>query len=312
MKILKPKFWDKSNIGFLSIILLPITIFYLIILRLKKIISKKKMFSIPIICVGNIYVGGTGKTPLSIKIFEVLKMLKMNPVVVKKYYKNHEDEEHLIKKYCQVIVSKKREQGIIQAVKDKFDVVILDDGFQDYSIKKNINIICFNSKQKIGNGLTIPSGPLRENLKSLKGCDLLFYNGKKDINFELKLKKYNPNLKFLYYKFISKNLNKLKHKKLIAFAGIGNPGNFFDLLKENKLNLVKEISYPDHYNYNKKDLDYLIGLKKSFAAELITTEKDYMRINMIDRQNFDYVPIEIGFEDLEYLINILRKNILWK
>ncbi|MBH91142.1 MAG: tetraacyldisaccharide 4'-kinase [Candidatus Marinimicrobia bacterium] len=309
MKILKPKFWDKNNIGIFAIILLPITIIYQAILGLKKVISKEKKFSIPVVCIGNIYIGGTGKTPLSVKIYEILKELKMNPVIVKKEYKSQKDEVLLIKKYCSLIESDRRDLGILKAVNDKYDVVILDDGFQDYSIKKNINIICFNQKQKVGNGLTIPSGPLRENLKSLENCDLVICNGEKDLNFETKLKKYKSNLKFFYYKFISKNLSQYKNKKLIAFSGIGNPNNFFDFLKENRLNLVKEISYPDHYDYSKKDLEYLIELKRRFAAKLITTEKDYMRINSDYQQNFDFIPIQIDFESSEYLINTLRKKI---
>ena len=84
----------------------------------------------------------------------------------------------------------------------------------------------------------------------------------------------------------AKNLLDLKNKKLIAFAGIGNPKNFFDFLKLNQLNIVKEISYPDHYQYTKKELDYLIELEKKYIAKLITTEKDSFRINPFFRKKF--------------------------
>ena len=263
MKILKPKFWDQDYYTFFSLFLLPISFFYQILISLKKLITIKKKFSIPIICVGNIYIGGTGKTPLAIKIFEILKELNKNPVIIKKNYKNHEDEISLIKNYGKILTSKKRVDAINDATEKKFNCAVLDDGYQDFEIKKNLNIICFNIDQKIGNGCTIPSGPLRQNLRSLKECNLILINGKKDVEFEQKLLRYNSKLIFFYYNYYAKNLLDLKNKKLIAFAGIGNPKNFFDFLKLNQLNIVKEISYPDHYQYTEKELDYLVELEKN-------------------------------------------------
>ena len=309
MKILKPKFWDKKEVSLFSLVLLPFSFFYQIILYTKSFFVKKKDFSIPIICVGNIYIGGTGKTPISIKIFEILKELKMNPVIVKKDYKNQKDEVLLLKKQCKILISKKRSHAIYEAIKKKFNTVILDDGYQDLEINKDINIACFHSKQKIGNGKTIPSGPLRENLASLKNCNLIFFNGKKDVNFETNIKKYNSKLRFIYYEFVTGNLNELKNKKFIAFAGIGNPDNFFSFLKFNALNIVKEIKYPDHYVYSEKDLDYLIKLKNEYNVELITTEKDFMRIKNEKQKNFNFLPIKINLENPVFLKNYIKEKI---
>ena len=247
MKISKPKFWDKRSLSLLSLIFLPFAYLYKLIFWIKTFLIKPKNFSVPIICVGNIYIGGTGKTPISMKIYEILKGLRMNPVIIKKNYRDQKDEILLIKKYSQILVGKRRSQVISSAIKKNFDSIILDDGFQDTEIKKNINIVCFNSKQKIGNGLTIPAGPLREGLNSLVNCDLILFNGKKDLEFEAKLNKFNAKLRFVYYEYVPENIERFKNNKLIAFAGIGNPENFFDLLKKNKLNVIKEISYPDHY-----------------------------------------------------------------
>ena len=219
MKIYKPKFWDKKYHTFFSIILWPISFLYQIVISIKETAASKKKFSIPVICVGNIYLGGTGKTPLSIKIWEIFKDEK-RPVVLKKNYKNHQDEIELIKKYCKILVSDKRSDGINRAIEKNFDLVIMDDGFQDFEIVKNLNIICFNSQQGIGNGYTIPSGPLRENLKSLKKCQIILINGKKNLQFEDKLKIYNNKLEFFYFNYFIKNVNEFKNKKLIPFAGI--------------------------------------------------------------------------------------------
>ncbi len=309
MKISKPKFWDKNYYTFLSIILLPLSLFYKLILFLKKMTQTEKQFSIPIICVGNIYVGGTGKTPISLKIFKILKELGQNPVIIKKKYENHNDEESLIKKYSKIIVSKKRVDGINEAIKKKFNFAVLDDGYQDITIKKDLNIVCFHSKQKLGNSQIIPSGPLREGLNSLKNCHIVLVNGKKDLEFELKLKKYNSKLDFFYYSYYSKNIENFKNKKLIAFAGIGNPENFFNLLKENHLNVIKEINYPDHYKYTDKDLENLTNLENKYKGKLITTEKDFLRINSFIRKRFDHVRIETKFEDEEGLKSFIKKMI---
>ena len=108
MRIFKPKFWDNSKISFYSLILLPFAFLYKIIFWINKFITREQSFSIPIICVGNIYIGGTGKTPSVIKIFEILKELKMNPVVIKKNHKDQKDEILLLKKYCNVLVCDNR------------------------------------------------------------------------------------------------------------------------------------------------------------------------------------------------------------
>jgi tetraacyldisaccharide 4'-kinase len=289
--------------------LLPISLFYQILISLKKLITIKKKFSIPIICVGNIYIGGTGKTPLAIKIFEILKELNKNPVIIKKNYKNHEDEISLIRNYGKILTSKKRVDAINDATEKKFNCAVLDDGYQDFEIEKNLNIICFNVDQKIGNGFTIPSGPLRQNLRSLKECNLILINGKKDVEFEQKLLKYNSKLIFFYYNYYSKNLLDLKNKKLIAFAGIGNPKSFFNFLKFNQLNIIKEISYPDHYQYTKKELNYLIELEKKYMAKLITTEKDSFRINPFFRKKFIIVPIKVKFQDEKDFKDTIEKFI---
>ena len=208
----KPKFWD-DKIGIYSIILFPFTLITLIFIFLKKKFTKKIKFNIPIICVGNIYIGGTGKTPTSILLAKELSRLKKNPVIVRKYYKNHEDEHELIKSnFKNLILDNSRITGINEAIKMNYDTVILDDGFQDYKIKNKINIICFNQHQLIGNGLVLPSGPLRESLKSLDNANIILINGEEDGNFEKKILKINKNLKIFYSFYKPLNIEQFKKK----------------------------------------------------------------------------------------------------
>ena len=306
MKIYKPRFWTKNYHTFLSIILLPISFFYQLLIYLKKLKTRERRFSIPIICIGNIYIGGTGKTPLAIKLFKLFKENK-KVVVIKKDYKNQKDEIDLLKKHSKVISCKKREYGIIESVKKGFDLVILDDGYQDFSIKKNINIVCFNNEQKIGNGQTIPSGPLRQRLSSLNNCDIVMINGKKNYEFEEKLKIHNKKLNFFYFNYYPEKLDQLKNRKLIAFAGIGNPENFFSLLKSNRLNIIKELSFPDHYNYTQNDLNSLVELEKKYNAKLVTTEKDFLRISKYNRGNITYVPITLKIDKENEFTDLVNK-----
>ena len=132
----KPKYWDKK-IGIISIMLFPITIIVLITNFFKKKITIAKKFNIPIICIGNIYVGGTGKTPTSIFLGNELKKLGRNPAILRKFYDAHADEYNLIKKYFNNLILNKRRLEGIKSEMHNFDSIILDDGFQDYTIKKN-------------------------------------------------------------------------------------------------------------------------------------------------------------------------------
>jgi tetraacyldisaccharide 4'-kinase len=151
MKFLKPKFWDKNRISFFSILLFPITLIVILLSKLSKIFVKKYNHSIPIICIGNIYLGGTGKTPLSIEILSILKTLNKNPAFIKKKYKFLEDETELQKKFGPVYSGEKRINAINNAIKNNIDFAVLDDGYQDFSFKKDLSIIFFNEKQWIGN-----------------------------------------------------------------------------------------------------------------------------------------------------------------
>ena len=244
MKLYKPKFW-KKNKNFFTILLFPFSLIYLCIIKLRKILISKKKFKIPIICIGNIYIGGTGKTPTSIYLAKQFLKDGLNPVIIRKYYSNHHDEYELIKNHFKnFILNKKRSSALIEAENSMYDVAILDDGFQDYKIKKDLNIICFNSNQLIGNGFVIPSGPLRESLGALKDAHLILINGEKNSEFEEKILKINKNLKIFYSYFKPVNIDEFRDYKLLAIAGIGNPENFFQILEKNNLNIFDKMFFP--------------------------------------------------------------------
>ncbi|HIF61727.1 MAG TPA: tetraacyldisaccharide 4'-kinase [Candidatus Pelagibacter sp.] len=309
MNFFKPNFWDKNQISFISIFLLPISLLIKVLAFLVRLITKSNHFSIPVICVGNIYLGGTGKTPLCIEIFSILKNLKMNPAFIRKKYDLFQDEANLQKKIGPIFQNKKRMNAINEAQQNKVDIAILDDGFQDFSIRKNLSIICFNEKQWIGNGLTIPAGPLRENISALKRADCVVINGKKNIYIENKIFNENKKIKIFYSKYKPQNIDEFKSSKVTAFAGIGNPENFFNLLKDNQIKVIEEIKYPDHYQYPDKELEKLINISKSNNTILITTEKDYFRINSRYKKSINLLKIKIEIENKNQFIEEIKKII---
>ena len=303
MKFLKPKFWDNKNNVF-SILLNPFSILFYFLINLRKFFTRTKKFKIPIICVGNIYVGGTGKTPVALMITKELKVKKRNPVIIKKYYKDHDDEHRMIRKTDDsLILNKNRIQALQEAERKNFDVAILDDGFQDFAIKKDFNIVCFNSKQLIGNGSVFPAGPLRESLNSLKRAQIVIINGEKNKVFEKKILEISKKIKIFYSKYTPTNIEQFKNKKLYAFAGIGNPDNFFELLSEYNLNVQKKISFPDHYNFTANEIEKMIEIASKNDFEIITTEKDFYRIKDYNFKKINYLKLELIIKEKNKLIS---------
>ena len=309
MNFFKPKFWDKNKISFFSVLLFPVSLLIKVLSLFKRFLIKTNQSSIPIICVGNIYLGGTGKTPLCIEIFSILKNLNMNPVFVRKKYDSFQDEADLQKQVGPVYQNKKRIEAVKEALQNKANVAILDDGFQDFSINKNLSIVCFNKKQWVGNGLTVPSGPLRESLSALKRANCVVINGEKNRDIENKIFSKNKEIKIFYTKYRAKNISEFKNKKVIAFAGIGNPENFFDLLKDNKIDIEEEIKFPDHHEYSEETLENLINKAKENNNILLTTEKDYFRINENYKKNINFLKIEIEIENRNQFIDQVKKII---
>ena len=307
MKIFKPAFWSKKN-SIISFFLLPLSIFFQYFLILTSVLKKKKKFSIPVICVGNIYLGGTGKTPLCIELAKFLSESNRKTAIIKKFYKDHEDEFRLIKsKNIKLFTGPSRDKIIKSAILDKFDCVILDDGFQDSTIFKNLNIICFNEKQLAGNEMTLPSGPLRAPLSSLKKSQIVVINGQVNNSFERRIKDISENINIYYSEYLPINLDQFTNQNLLAFAGIGNPNNFFDLLTENNLKVVKKISFPDHYDYSLKELDDIVKYSDDNQLKIITTEKDYFRIKHRNISKIQYLDIKLEIKNKENFVKDVLK-----
>ncbi|MDC1076864.1 tetraacyldisaccharide 4'-kinase [Candidatus Pelagibacter sp.] len=303
MKLIKPKFWETKN--FISLILYPFSAITFLINSIKKF-SIKKTFEIKTICIGNIFIGGTGKTSLAIEINELLRK-KFRTVFIKKNYENQMDEMNLLKNRGKIISSSKRENALSAASKKKYQVAILDDGLQQKNINYNLKIACFNSKYALGNEYMLPAGPLRENLNVIKNYDLIFLSGeKKNKKLLLKLKSINKNLQIFEGKYKPLNLKKFNlRKKYLMFCGIGNPHEFEQTLVKYKFNISKKIIFPDHHKFSNVDLKKLKYNASRDNLTLVTTEKDFFRLDKAQRKNIKFLKIKLEIKDKEKLKKIL-------
>ena len=304
MKLYKPKFWNHKN--FISLSLFPVSLIIQCVILLKKKFTKVSSFKIPIVCIGNIYVGGTGKTPLSILVSKELSKIGKKPVIIRKYYKEHMDEHSMIKEnFSHLILNSDRTGAIQEAQNKNFDTAILDDGFQDYKIKKDLSIICFNSNFE-GNDFVIPAGPLREKLNSIKNAQIIVINGYKNLKFEKKILEINNNIDIYYSKYKAINYAKFSQKELLVITGIGNPENFLELLNSHKLKIAKKYIFPDHYTFSKEDLNNFKNEAKKNGYQIICTEKDYHRIKKYSVDEIDFLRVELVLEKKETLIKKIQ------
>ena len=312
MNFKKPKFWDYKNPNLLSFFLLPLTIFIEINNFLLKLKKRKKNQRIKSICIGNIYIGGTGKTPLTIKVYKILKKIGFIPIVGKKKYTNQIDEITILKKNVNLIVKNSRNEIIDTVEKNQKKVIIFDDGLQDKNISYDLNVVCFDSSNLIGNGFLIPAGPLREKINSLSNYDCLILKGenRNTKKFIKTIKYINKKIKIFSTYMEVKNLKKLRRsKKYVIFSGIGNPKSFKNTLLKNKFKIIKEIIFPDHYNYRANDINNIKKIAVEKNAKIITTEKDFVKLSKVDQKNIDYLKIETAFKNEKKFINYLKKKL---
>lgn len=304
----KPLFWDYKKPNLLSYFLLPLTLPIIIRNFFFTTLKKKKFPEIKTICVGNIYLGGTGKTPLCIKIYEILKEKNFNIATVKKFYKNQKDEQLLLQKKTTTIIANTRKEAVLESIKKKYAVLIFDDGLQDSQIDYDKKLVCFKSNNWIGNGRIIPAGPLREKISSLKRFDAIFLNGNKDNNKELKEKilRINSNIKIFQTSYKISDINKYDlNSEYLIFSGIGEPKDFKNLLIENGFKIKKEIIFSDHFEYTSKEINKILDLAKNENLKILTTEKDYMKLSQSLDKEISFLDIDLEIENHKELINFL-------
>ena len=308
-----PEFWYKKDLisKFKTLLLLPFSIVWILLSLIKKNFVKRYKSHLKVICIGNLSIGGTGKTPFSIQTYKILEILGYKPVFLTRGYRgltkgpilvnkshNHKDvgdEALLLSKVGTTIVSSNRCIGAkyIENLKKNYDVIIMDDGLQNYQLEQDIKLLLIDKKLLFGNGYCIPAGPLRQTItQGLKKIDAIIFTGDGDIK-DINLNFIN-NIQNFDTKLEIKNNFKTKQNNFLAFCALGNPIKFFNTLKKNNFKIVLTKSFPDHYEYKNKDINTLREEADNRNLKLITTEKDYVKID--DKENeISVLPIEINF-----------------
>ncbi|MBF96200.1 MAG: Tetraacyldisaccharide 4'-kinase [Alphaproteobacteria bacterium MarineAlpha9_Bin4] len=309
-----PKFWFRSS-PVLEKLLFPLSCLWMLGSSLNRVFTNPIKFNIPVICVGNLIAGGGGKTPVTIKLAKFLIKKGHKVHIIKKQYKSKNkeklilvkknsdpklvgDEALLTAKVATTWLVKKRSTGIEKAIKCGANIVILDDGHQDYSIVKDYSILTIKDAQEFGNSKIIPAGPLRESIeRGFRKADHIFYYGKINRskfnclkkNIPISLVKVQHNKKIIF--------KRIKNKNVLAFSGIAHPDNFFNSIAKYNLKLIKKIEFPDHYSYTVDDIKRIVTIAKNFKLSIVTTEKDYVKISKKFRAKINSIPLQIKFDE---------------
>ena len=284
-----PKFWYNKNTSFYCLLLTPFSILWSLGTFIKKKITKVQKADIPVIAIGSAIIGGSGKTPSVIFVCEELKKMGYNPHIISRGYGGTSneiikvksnmnytlvgDEALMMSNYFPTWISKNKFQAFQKAKKDGANILVLDDALQSFNIYKNLSIYVYDAIQSFGNRQLVPSGPLRESIKTVIEKSQIFFLINTNICEDLNQNHFKQ---FLNYKI---TINpEIREKKLIAFAGLGFNKKFFEQLQNEDLNLVQLRDFPDHHQYTIDDMFKLLDEANKNDAFLITTEKDHIRI----------------------------------
>ena len=310
MNFKKPNFWDLSRPRLISYLLIPLSFPIIIRNFIFQLLKKEKQSIIKTICVGNIYLGGTGKTPLTIKLYEILTKLNFKVATIKKDYSNQKDEQLLLKKKTNLITVSSRKLAIQKGLNKSLDYLIFDDGLQEMRIEYNISFVCFKSKNWIGNGQLIPAGPMREKISSLKRFDAVFLNGYSNNLDKIEKQIYKINSKIKIFRTLYKisNIDNFNlNLEYLIFSGIGNPSDFREILLEKKFIIKKEIIFPDHHEYTHNDYRNILDDARKDNLKILTTEKDFMKIPEEFKNKIEFISIDINIKNENDLIQLLKK-----
>lgn len=313
-----PKFWKSINV--FSILLLPLSLLYFVFYKLRCLININPYRSkIPVICIGNLTAGGSGKTPLAVELAKVLKN-KHFCFLTKGYGGNFKnvlkvsenssadevgDEALILRDYGDVFVSKSRVDGLkyINEISIKnnnfnYDYIIVDDGLQNPTFVKDKIFLVINGNFGFGNGLFLPAGALRDKLKNIyQKVDLVVINGDDEKNISKVCEKYKINYTKAKITAITYNIDLTK--EYVAFCGLGLPEKFRKTLYENGIKVKNFVVFEDHHKYTNKDMENLRNISKDL--KLITTRKDFVKLSDEYKKNVCCLDIFLEIEDKSLL-----------
>ena len=311
MPLKTPKFW--SGLNWQSMLLFPVSYIWRLGHYWRQKNAKPKKIKIPIICVGNLTVGGSGKTPVVITLCRFLSGIGKSPSVLTRGFGGNKkgpifvdtnlhqsldvgDEPLMMAQTMNVCVSRNRPLGANYIIADKkADCIVMDDGLQNPTLEKDLKLAVFDGKFGIGNGFLLPAGPMRERLEDgLRSVDMVIFNGEDETDLALKIPSNIP-IFIGELRPDDEIIEEFKNRSVYGFAGIGNPSRFFKTLNNIEANIVGEAHFADHHPYTDTDMTQLYAEANQLGAELVTTQKDWMRLPAGWRDSVLTVPVRLHF-----------------
>ncbi len=311
-----PRFWYQPK-GLFSTVLAPLGWLYAMGTA-RRLRAASYRASVPVICIGNINVGGTGKTPTTIALAQKLISMGIEPHVVSRGYggrlegpvrvveRTHTahdvgDEPLLIAAFTPTWIAKDRAKGVKAAEAAGAEIILLDDGFQNPAVHKNISIVVVDAKRGFGNGAVMPAGPLREPVETgLKRADFVLTIGDQNaFDHALPVPRLRGSLKPLMTGMQWQGM------RVLAFAGIGDPSKFFATLRSLGAEVIRGEALEDHQPLTEALMTRLELEGKTRIAQLVTTEKDAVRLPDSFRPKVLTLPVRLELEDWEPLLKRL-------
>lgn len=314
-----PEFWTANDSAsqFVAAVLTPVGWGYGASVALKKAFAHPLVTRARVVCVGNLTVGGTGKTPVAMAIAEALIARGRRVVFLSRGYggrnegpvlvdgERHRaddvgDEPLLLSRIAPVVVSRDRRAGARLALDNGADVIVMDDGHQNFDLAKDLSFVVVDAASPFGNGRILPAGPLRESpAQGFSRADAIVMVGAGAA--------LPSNLPVLRVSVEPARPQQLKDQLVVAFAGIGQPQRFFKTLEDLGATIVERWAFADHHAYTAQEIADLKVKARAANARLVTTEKDFVRLDAEARRDVEVLPVRAQFGDQRALEQLLSK-----
>ena len=321
-----PKFWYRSR-SWQAVLLSPLGVLYAWTTARRQKNARPTQIDIPVICIGNLNVGGTGKTPTTIAIAQMLTSRGIAVHIVSRGYGGSlqavtqvdptvhtadetGDEPLLMAAFATTWVANERVAGARAAQNAGADVILLDDGFQDPSLVKDLSIVVVDATRGFGNGHCLPAGPLREPVHvGLKRADAVISIGEPEAQAQFRERSANQLGRIAH---LTASLKPIEmgmpwaDGRYLAFAGIGDPEKFFATLRGLGTPLVRTVALDDHQKLARPMIQRLMKEAQSMNAQLVTTEKDAARLPADLRSGILSLPVRLEFDNANALETLLE------
>ncbi len=317
-----PEFWSaERSAPALTALLSPLGAAYGLAGRLRRALATAYRPAVPVICVGNLVAGGAGKTPVALSLAARLAAQGRALYILTRGYGGRAagslrvesdrhtvaevgDEALLLARAAPTWVARDRAAGARAAIDAGAELLLLDDGFQNPTIAKDLSLLVVDGAYGFGNGRVMPAGPLRETpAAGLARADAVVLMGEDRRGLASKLAAEAPLLRARLVP--TKDAAAFAGRRLLAFAGIGRPQKFFDSLAATGAEIVETRAFPDHHPYGEAEIDALAARAEQLGAALMTTEKDAVRLPPARRDQIVTLPVEVAWDDAAALDDLL-------